>query len=400
MAYSFIKESKIIKESKFFFFWVILLFFVNSCVYSFSPVVSGGAHYIVINGDILIGKESQISVSRANEIGQELIGKIRADAVYVEGSDNSRYDGRIQNDNSYLVDLSSANPEGEYRLVVEMGNSIYESEWSPVLHAPEIDSVSYTINDGRDVMTIDISAHSDTDNRYYRWLANQVWEYHAQDYALAYYDPAVDSILFYENGQNDEYFCWDSAFVPDLMIASTEQMSENRFVRHALFSMNNREQRVSYIYSVEIYQESISERAYRFFSSVRSNSSRVGGLFSPQPTEVRGNIVNRNDGSELVLGFISVTKPETKRIIIECATLGFSSHGGRDPYNAETNPFSLPVGTDWNSYYHRGYQVLDPILDDNSNLIIGWRWIRTSCVRCTLHGGTKEKPDWWPIDDQ
>ena len=192
----------------------------------------------------------------------------------VEGSDGSVYDGEVQKDNLYLVDLSDACPEGTYRLIVEIGHSVYESEWSPVMLAPEIDSVSYTINKSRDVMTIDVSTHSDTDNRYYRWLADQVWEYHAPECAVAYYDPAKDSILFYENGRNDAYFCWNSAYVSDLIIASTAQLNENRLVRHALFNMNNKEQRVSYIYSVEICQESISESAYRYFSAQQFHRCR------------------------------------------------------------------------------------------------------------------------------
>lgn len=392
MAYRFIKKIASVAVL------LALPLFVNSCIYSFSPTVPEASSYIVINGDILIGKVSRISVSRSTEIGQGLTGKIRADAVRVEGSDGSVYDGEVQKDNLYLVDLSDACPEGTYRLIVEIGHSVYESEWSPVMLAPEIDSVSYTINKSRDVMTIDVSTHSDTDNRYYRWLADQVWEYHAPECAVAYYDPAKDSILFYENGRNDAYFCWNSAYVSDLIIASTAQLNENRLVRHALFNMNNKEQRVSYIYSVEICQESISESAYRYFSAVRSNSTDVGGLFSPQPSAVRGNIVNRNDSSELVLGFISVTKPATKRIFIDCAALGFPTLRFNNPYNAETNPFKLPIGTKWSNYFYQGYQVLDPVLDDNSNLIIGWRWIHVSCLHCVLHGGTKDRPDWWPND--
>ena len=369
-------------------------FLVAACVYDYAPSVQDGRETIVINGDILVGQETKVSISRSTIVGGERSGNLIADAVYVEGSNGSVYAGAAQSDNVYVIDLSQASPDCEYRLVIEIDHSMYESEWSPVLRASPIDTISYFIKD--DAMYIQVSTHSDDNNRYYRWSVNQVWEYHAQDYAQAYYDPASDTIRFYDYGGND-YFCWNSGPVNDLMIASTEQLSENRLVCHSLFTMNNTEQRASYLYSVEIMQEAISERAYRYFHSVRQNSMDVGGLFSPQPENVRGNIVNRNDASEQVLGFVSVSLPTRKRIFIDCASLGFPVYQSADPYN-EGRPVRLPLGSDWNYYYKRGYQVLEPIFDDNIDRIVGWEWIRSSCIRCQSQGGNKNKPDWWPND--
>ena len=371
-----------------------ILPFIQSCIYSYDPPTPERERLLAINGDILLGQDTRIVITRSTPVGANHSDNVRADAVYVEGSDHSVFIGEAESDNVYHIDMGAANPDYAYRLMIEIDQSFYESEWSPVLRASPIDTISYFIKD--DAMSIQVSTHSDDNNRYYRWSVNQVWEYHAQDYAQAYYDPASDTIRFYDYGGND-YFCWNSGPVNDLMIASTEQLSENRLVCHSLFTMNNTEQRASYLYSVEIMQEAISERAYRYFHSVRQNSMDVGGLFSPQPENVRGNIVNRNDASEQVLGFVSVSLPTRKRIFIDCASLGFPVYQSADPYN-EGRPVRLPLGSDWNYYYKQGYQVLEPIFDDNIDRIVGWEWIRSSCIRCQSQGGNKNKPDWWPND--
>ena len=106
--------------------------------------------------------------------------------------------------------------------------------------------------------------------------------------------------------------------------------------------------------------------------------------------------MNRNDSSEMVLGYISVTKPSVQRIFIDFDQLSYPSGYIRSLYREI--PVSVKNRSYWSYYFERGYQVLAPILDDNSNRIIGWEWVHKQCVRCTSMGGTRQKPSWWPND--
>ena len=297
---------------------LVAVLLVGACVYDYTPPVPEGGGMVVINGDILIGYTTDVRIGRTVALGASFPGNLEADAVYVEDSQGGVIHGVLNEGNRYEIDTRSADPSLEYRLVVELDGSVYESAWQPVLLTSPIDSITHVISEDRTQMGVYISTHSDEGSSYYRWIARQVWEYHAAVNALYFYVPSggvldgqtmeTDTIVSYE-GRVNQYFCWNSAEVSDQLLASTVSMGENKLIDHLLYSMECHEQRTQSLYSVELIQEGLTPEAYRYYEAVRNNSTNVGGLFSPQPSEMRGNIHCRTDAGERVLGYISVTRP-------------------------------------------------------------------------------------------
>ena len=376
---------------------------VGACVYDYTPPVPEGGGMVVINGDILIGYMTDVRIGRSFEVGGESAGILAADAVYVEDSRGTVYRGVADENNRYQIDTRSADPSLQYRLVVEMGGSVYESAWEPVLVASHIDSITHVIDKQRENIGIYISTHADTENHYYRWIARQVWEYHAAVNALYFYVPSggvldghtmeTDTIVSYE-GRVNQYFCWNAAEVSDQLLASTESMGENKLIDHLLYSMECHEQRTQSLYSVELIQEALSPEAYRFYEAVRNNSTNVGGLFSPQPSELRGNIRCRTDAGERVLGFISVTQPAVQRHYIDFNYFIFHRTSKWESLLGEQSV----QRNNWKRAYFEGYLVTVPVLGDASISYNQFRWAYRKCVDCRLLGGTKTRPDWWPND--
>lgn len=368
---------------------------VVSCVYDFHPEWQGQAGYVAIEGDIIVGDTCSFSVrfstdleDRSNE-GNPLGWTLRVEAD----------DGTVYPLDGGVVDLREADLSQQYRLVVDVTSPFrrtYASAWAPVQVSPPIDSLSWSIDD--DKLWVEVSVHSDAGTGWYRWSASETWEYHATYYASYFFvlagttykgtTYAYDNIVEFQDGENT-FFCWKSAERSDILLGSTSSLSEDRLVDYRLFAFDPTDRRVSHVYSVELSQERISEDAYRYWEALLNNSSNVGGLFSPEPSELRGNIVNVDDPDELVLGYVSVSTRSRSRLFIENSKTLFSRWRGPS-YGIEY----LMDPREYRKYYGWVYRV--GWLDE----VKGWAWLPAECVDCRFSGGTKDRPSWWINDDK
>lgn len=377
---------------------LLAVFAATSCVYDFHPDWQGQAGYVAIEGDILIGDTSRFDVRFSTDLeDKNNVGTPLTYTLRVEASDGTVYSLRDS-----LVDLTAADASLEYRLVVAVSapfQKTYASQWAPVQITPPIDSLSWSVEDDKSKLWINVSTHSGNDPGYYRWQAAETWEYHATYYATHFFAPAgteykgtivpYDTILEYQNGDNT-FFCWDSADRDDILLGSTVELSEDRLVDYGIYAFDPKDRRVSHIYFVALSQIRLTEVAYRFWDVLRTNSSDVGGLFSPEPSELRGNIVNIDDPDELVLGYISVATCSRARLFVDNDDTLFSRWRGRSAANSIVFPFPA----DYRKYY--GWQYRVGWLEGSG----GYTWLPGECVDCRFSGGTKERPSWWINDDK
>lgn len=382
---------------------MLMALMTGACIYDFNAEVPGTEGIVVIEGDILIGDYTRVRVTTSMPLTGNDPARTLASTVTVEASDGTRYTGR----NGSSIDTRFADPGLEYRLVVSNDRGTYASAWAPVLQAAAIDSLAYTISDDHTTMTVDVSAHGGPENLYYRWIAEETWEYHAPFQASHFFVPRNtylkgklverDTVAMYEDGENT-YYCWNHGQVSDLMIASAKDLTENRIVRHPLYAMDRYEQRISYIYSVLLIQEALTETAYRYWDMMQKNSSDVGGLFSPEPYEMRGNILNVDDPDEMVLGYVSVTAPSTLRYYIHSYEIMFARS---KPGEYDIEPTYVQKN-DWYRYYRQGYSVYMLHTDEGAGTgreteaDYEFDWLPNRCVHCEMLGGSKVKPDYWP----
>lgn len=379
---------------------LLLLFAVVSCVYDFHPDWQGQAGFVAIEGDILVGDTCQFEVRFSTDLEDENnMGEPLTYTLRVQADDGTVYP--LQDS---IVDLTKAGLTQEYRLVVEVQSPFrrtYASAWAPVQVSPPIDSLSYAINAERTALDINVSTHSDAPVGYYRWSASETWEYHSTYYAEYFFAPAgtvyrgrvieQNSLVAYEEGDN-VYYCWDSGNRSDILLGSTVELTEDRLVDHCLYSFSNTDRKVSVVYFVELSQIRLTEEAYRFWETVRSNSTNVGGLFSPEPSELRGNIVNVDDPDELVLGYVSVSTCTRKKMFVNNYDTLFSIWRGLSSNLVEPFP---DIPDEWRKYYGWQYRF-GWIKEGGSNTV----WAPIECIDCRASGGTKERPWWWINNDK
>lgn len=75
-------------------------------------------------------------------------------------------------------------------------------------------------------------------------------------------------------------------------------------------------------YCFHVIQQSISESAYDFWSSVGEEFERSGNIFETPPGKIKGNIFNAADEEEEVLGFFSASAVDTITILVEGRLVG------------------------------------------------------------------------------
>lgn len=396
----------------------VLLLTAASCVYDFDPQIEGTGGLLVIEGDILVGDTTLVQVSTVSTFSEGTdVQYLRGADVFVESEDGTLYkalefysgQSDLLDDPHYRIDTRAVDVNQRCRLVVKVQSGVdwddwglpittyneYYSDWVEVQQSTStLDSIGFYVTDDRSRLDVNVWMHGGTETGYYRWIGREVWEYTSEFHAVVYYDLTDHKILPYENGEN-YYYCWKRRSPRDIMIASTIGLNEDKLSEYTVFSTDNKEdERYSMVYMLTLVQERLSPEAYAYWLATRRNTSDVGGLMSPQPFDMQGNIRSKSNPDEKVVGFINAsTVTRAKKYYRNVEGKFFRSVGN--------NTVPVILGEkQWARYYSRDYRPIrnwrPP--DDDPDQSIRYEWAPRYCVDCRLKGGNKNRPADWPYD--
>lgn len=385
-----------------------------SCTYPFTPEIPDLEERLVIEGDILIGTKTRISVSYMMALDAPKDSEVQPSAtVYVEDSKGNTYPAvrtveyvGVHNNEKivYIADTKDAPEDLEYRLVVKNNENgrHYSTPFQPVQQAPVIDSLSYMINAPRTELDITISLTSPENQKYYRWTFTEEWEYNSVYYADVYAVPGkttedpVEIVNFPVEGIGDNYYhCWNNSVSDGILLGTVEGLTSNKLVNHKFAKIKSTETKLNYIYRMTVTLQSISQAGYEYWSNLDVISNNPGQLDAPNPSEMVGNIVCDDDPKEYVIGFINVSGTSVARRYLFNEDLSFYDRtednqlaGLEEVMPDQYNQFY------YDSYYrpvYWGYSMAGRVL----------MWGHARCVDCRLKGGSKEKrPDDWINNDR
>jgi hypothetical protein len=358
---------------------------LSACIYPYELVEAGDVEaLLVIEGDILVNDSTRVKLSYTTPLGQEKPSLISKATVFVEDTDGGRYFLAETASGLYEADTHDLDPQLQYRLYIELPNQRrYASGYVPVGISPPVDSLGYMLQDGRAGVHIHVSTHDPRGkSRYYRWKYTEVWEFHAPEFSEFSYD-IVNFRYVNRPYEENLYYCWASQSSTAILLGSSARLSEDVIYRAPVQSIWADDRRVSLLYSIKLQQKVLSKEGYEYWETLRKNSEDMGGVFSPQPSEQRGNIYSLDDPNEIILGYISACSVSySDRLFIHeqfrqkeaiCAVSTLS------PYETTGALALLRNG-------------MIPIKYDDFGEMI---WLFRSCADCTLFG-TKSKPSWWP----
>lgn len=373
----------------------------TGCIYDFTPEVGGDSdNRVVIEADLLIGEVCQVNLSYVMPLSGSTTRRYpqKPISVYLEGENGSRYDGKSVYSQTATLDLSTAKADTRYRLHVTDNDSAkeYVTEWMDVNKAAVIDDLTYIPGDG--VMNVGISMHA-TNQKYFRWRYEEIWEYHSLYRAAYYYTPNAQ-LPDKERGsypfgkvsefQNDEniYYCWANRQSSEILIFTTKEQKDDRFVDLEFHSIPQSDNRLSILYYIKVYVTTLSEDAYNYWKNIQTNSDYNGSLFAPNPSEMTGNISCVQNPTEQVLGFVYVSETVTEELFID----NYETDFYKEKKSNNEEPETCEDSSQWYSLYRQGKLPVECVSEEP----VQYSWVSKYCVDCRLSGGTKNKPAFWP----
>lgn len=377
---------------------VVFVLLLSTCITPFTPKgIDSEGGTVVIEGDIILGSDTKVYVSLSKALNSDkAIVYLRNAQVWVESKSGERYMGVLIASGNitpyYLMNTRALRFDQPYKLCVNLPDGRrYESDLITPLRTPEIDDIEFEVNSSRTAVDFMVTANGESAlydyTPYYKWRFTEDWEFTSHYQTNYYYSAATGFILKYATDPRI-YYCWNRAESTSILVAKTDHLEKNVVNRQKVTTIPNSSDKISYLYSMELSQMSISKEAYIYWSTLKKNTDEIGGIFSPQPSEMFGNIRCVSDANIKVYGYISAGTVTTKRIFVYKEELGI--------YVPSPCPFFDDTGIDppltFRQLYDAGYVVVRYL--DNDPL----EWAHNKCVDCRL-SGNKNKPFFWPNND-
>ncbi len=372
----------------------IFLFFaieITCCKQVYEPpAITTTNHFLVVDGVIVTGPDStSIKLSRTRNLGDTVppIPELQA-TVNVVGESGDTYPLYDQGDGRYYTFGLNLNNGEKYQLKINtFDGKQYESDFVPVRSTPPIDSLSWEQDSSRDVHVF-LNTHDPQDNtKYYRWTYTETWQYNA---AYQSYFDYVNEQVVPRGIDNFIYTCWRTTNSTDIMVGTTEKLSQDVISQYPITSVGQGSEKISIMYSINVNQYAITAEAYDYWQNLKKNTEQLGTLFDPQPSQVTGNLHCISNAQEPVLGYVSVSTPQSKRIFINYGQLSYWTY---DPYYGSCFIDTATSTDQINQVFPVGGTQFYTFFGTDNGLYL---YTTSLCGDCRLHGGTTVKPPFWP----
>ncbi len=376
---------------KLFYILLILFGFFTGCRQRYDPPLNSLPNSFLVVEGVLNAAQDSTTVHLTRTFKLEQTATIRTEnnaQLTVEGKDNTISSLTETGNGNYVSGNLHLNPNNEYRLRIKTTDGKeYLSDYVKVKLTPPIDSIGWDrSNEGLQIYVNTKDPLNAT--RYYRWEYEETWEIHSSYF----------SYFVYENGivrprqlpAENVYTCWKYNNSSDIILANSNRLQDDIIYKGPITLISPGDERLGERYSILVREYSLEREAYDFFELIKKNTQDIGSLFSPQPSEIRGNIHCINNPAEFVIGYVSVSSIQKKRIFISSAEVpqwGFSFLQGCPSVKVALNPDSVKLY--FNNFNLVPYDI-DPPLFPTS-----YKTSTPDCLDCRVRGGKLLKPSYW-----
>ncbi|QHT65542.1 DUF4249 domain-containing protein [Rhodocytophaga rosea] len=375
-------------------FYICLLFALctASCIEPYNPpAIAEAENYLVVEGFINSGTEPStfyLSRTRTQADTNNLIPEIGA-TVYVEGEQGDRYDFSEQNDGQYNSVPLNLTFNARYRLHIRTRtNKEYISDYVALKATPAIDTLTWAVmNDG---IQIYVDTHDpENDTRYYRWDYEETWQYNSAYYSNFEFVSKDSSMATRED---QIFICYKSEKSSEILINSSVRLAQDVIYRNPIIFTPALSGKLTYKYSVLVKQYALSQDAFNYWQILQKNTESTGSIFDAQPSQLKGNITCVTNPEEPVIGFVTASTLQQKRLFIEGRTLPFPFiEVGYTNCDMDTIP---NIKKNLSDTFANG--ALLPVFSIAGPLgITAYTFSYQNCVDCRAKGGTTQKPVFW-----
>ncbi len=375
---------------------VVAIIFASACREPFDPGIRPGqTNYLVVEGFINAQGSTNIALSRTAQIKDSAAVKTEQGAtITIMGEDNTTIPFLEYAAGHYQSDSLSLNKNQKYRLLIQTAEGkVYLSDYVLVKQTPLIDSVSW--QDQNDGVHIYVNSHDAQNNSlYYKWDYAETWEIDSHyEAALKYYpgDAADGSQGFVAGRDEDEIekmkYCWQNITSTNIHIGSTVPLSGDIISLEPVVFIPRGSEKLSVRYSIILKQYALDKQAYDFYQLMKKNTESIGSIFDAQPSDITGNIHCTSNPNEKVIGYITVSTEQRKRIFITNEQV----MGAQWRYDPQCEERYVENKKDELVTYFRGNSYIPY---SEKGLAEGYYSVNENCADCRTRG-TNDKPVFW-----
>ncbi len=374
--------------SKIYYLFFLLMAF--ACKHPFeSPSIPANDRPLVVEGLINAGQDATttVNLNRVQNLAQadSMNPELHA-VILIEGLDGSSYPLLEDGLGKYSADHLNLTLYQNYRLnITTSDGNKYLSDYTIAKKTQPIDSLEWSQHSD---VTIYVNSYDALDStKYYRWDYVETWNYLSN---LSTPWGVENFIIFAKDSLTQTDSCWRTAHSTDIITANSLALSEDRIVHYPVATVTQNTEKISNRYSILVRQYALTKEAYDYYAILRKNTQQTGSLFDPQPALLPTNLHCITNPKEMVIGFVTASTVEEKRIFINHNELQDWHYAGVSVdcshlIFVNQNPTDFRIMDYPDSSYAPYYFVT------NGPLVL----VPKACTYCTYYGGTNVKPSYW-----
>jgi hypothetical protein len=371
---------------------VFLLFLWGSCRDPFEPEVTDqDISLLVVEGFIETGgKESEIILSRTSPIKNTQDFQSESGAtVFLKSESGEEWFFKEKKIGQYVIE-ETFDPGLKYQLGINLQNGQqYLSDPMIPTITPEIEELGYLRDDAG--VEIFVSTKGNEEAQYFLWDYEEDWIFRPGVSSQYIYNPITEDVEWRTSDQKID-ICWLSNRFPKIILQNASRFQENTILQRELVRIPPNSEKLMQRYSINVRQRAINQETYDFWEILRKNSDDIGGIFSPLPSLIRGNIKSVSGNENTAIGMISMGKSTSQRIFINVQDVAPWPFFIEEYKFCRLDPDTVFVA-DYAREFSSGSRIPSVQVVEVTR-VIGYRAASKQCTDCTLRG-TNVKPDFW-----
>ena len=364
------------------------------CKDSFKPVVSSTyKDLLVVEGYIDIGGITQIKVGRSIDLLDSRSTAPEKDAqVAIIGEDGSTISGSTAANGECTLMTQTLSLAKKYKLRIELfDKKVYESAFLESKATPEIDNIGFSASETGFNIVLDTHDPNNA-NRFYTWDYEETWEVRAP--FISTHEFRNSQVVLRDPNINIQR-CWANSSSSVILLGSTARLSQDRITAAPITYVAGNSAKLAYLYSILVRQYGLTKEAYEYLEHMKKNTEQIGGIFDPQPSELKGNLICLSDPKEQVMGWISAGKVAQKRIFIRESDKPVSGANWVYPQTCDVKVIPLDSLV---QYIRANKHIVNEMIGTpypGGPLTYRYTMSDERCIDCRLRG-SNIKPSFWP----
>jgi hypothetical protein len=388
-------------KNRYIAYLIVLGGIVIGCKKPYNPtVISSPNHYLVVEGVIDVGDSiTVIKLSQTVNLGDNVkTSGLSGYALTIEDEAKTiiaqLYPSPGQNGTYASAGPLNLDQSKKYRLHISGDGKEYASDYIGVKKTPPIDSIGFAPKGNN--LNIYVNTHDATNNtRYYRWDYTEAWKFHAKYESGFIVDPVTKGIRVRKQDEAS-YYCYTGDKSSNTVIASSAKLTSDVIFQAPVTTIVSTNEKLSVRYSILLRQYGLTKEGYEFWENIRKNTEQLGSIFDAQPSQLQGNIHSISNPAEPVIGFVTITNVQRKRIFIDNSQLPAEwypiypyscSADSALLYNPKTMQYEVQT-----RIIGGGGVPISSIID--KNVLIGYTYSSIECTDCRIRGKSLAPPFW------